>query len=70
MKDSFSFAREIQNFHNDNYVMASFDVVSLFSNIPEEDICKIIEDRPFAESDAEYNGFTKENLRTTIGSMP
>ena len=60
VKDSFSFAHEIQNFPNNDYVMASFDVVSLFTNIPVEDTFKIIEDKLFGESVTEYNGFPKK----------
>ena len=42
VKDSFTFVEEICNFPNENYVMASFDVTSLFTNIPIGETCDII----------------------------
>ena len=34
VKDSFSFVEEILETENNNYVMCSFDIVSLYTNIP------------------------------------
>lgn len=42
IKDSFSFAKDIVNFQNCNdYVMTSFDIKSLFTNIPLDETIKI-----------------------------
>ena len=42
VKDSFTFVEEICNFPNKNYVMASFDVLLLFTNISIGETCEII----------------------------
>ena len=41
VKDSFSFVDSIRNFQNSNYVMASFDICSLFTNIPLDEVIDI-----------------------------
>ena len=45
VKDSFTFVEEICNFPNKNYVMASFDVLLLFTNITIGENCEIIRPR-------------------------
>ena len=62
IKNFFSLAHNIQNFPNNDYVMTSFDVVSLFTNILVEDSFKNIEDKLYGEGFSEYNGFTKKNF--------
>ena len=42
VKDSFSFASEISTLRNRNYCMASFDIKSLFTNIPIDETNDII----------------------------
>ena len=42
--------------------MASFDVVSLFTNIVVEHTFKIIEDKPYRDDVSQYNGFSKKNF--------
>ena len=45
VQDSFSFSKEIQNFPNSsNYFMASFDIKSLFTNIPLDETIQIATD--------------------------
>jgi hypothetical protein len=44
IKDSFSFVEEICKMKNNNYVMASFDIKSLFTNIPLDETIKIATD--------------------------
>ena len=49
------FAKEISNFKNQNYVMASFDIVSLFTNIPVEETCSIIKKELFTPNGTNFN---------------
>ena len=51
VKDFFSSADNIQNFPNNSYVMPSFDVASLSTNIPVENTFTIFEDRIYGEGD-------------------
>ena len=52
MHSSFSFVKEITSFKSDNKtVMASFDVSSLFTNIPLDETITIITDTLFRETD-------------------
>ena len=62
VKDSFSFVKEICSFRNDNYVMASFDVSSLFTNIPIDETCTIILNEIFPSDDSVYNGFRRKDF--------
>ena len=51
VKDSFTFAQEISSFQSsDNFVMASFDIKSLFTNIPLDGTIDILS-RYFLYSD-------------------
>ena len=53
VKDSFSFADEISKHQNsDNLVMASFDVKSLFTNIPLEETIDIIANSLYSENNS------------------
>ena len=56
VKVSFYFAQEIQSFPNNNYFMASFDVVSLFSNNPVNETFSIMENILYNGTDTEYTG--------------
>ena len=49
-RDSFSFVQELLSldFNSDNLAMASFDVTSLFTNIPLDETIEIIADRLFS----------------------
>ena len=57
--DSFTFVSDIVNFPNNDYVMASFDVKSLFTNIPIDETCKIILDNLFPNIDGLYLGYNR-----------
>ena len=64
IKDSFSFCEELKNF-NTNLIMASFDVESLFTNIPLQetiDLCvqKLFEDKNFID------GLSKDSFREML----
>ena len=58
--DSFSFAREIKDFKNNGYVMASFDIQSLFTNIPLVETRNIILNKLFPTPNSQYQGFNRE----------
>ena len=47
VSDSFSFVRDLHNLDASGLVMASFDVVSLFTNIPLDDTIKLCTDELF-----------------------
>ena len=68
VNDSFSFAEEIVNVPNKNYVMASFDVKSLFTNIPIIETCKIILHTFFPEADSMYLNFNKTQFRYMLNN--
>ena len=59
IKDSFNFVSEIKNFKNNDFFMASFDVTSLFTNIPVSETCSIVLDALFPEPTSHYNGFNR-----------
>ena len=61
MKDSFSFAEEVSSFDCAHY-MTSFDVESLFINIPLEETINICVDKLF-EKNTKVNNLTKESFR-------
>ena len=63
VKDSFDFVSEITKFKNENYVMASFDVKSLFTNIPLQETCDIIMQKLFPSNSSKYKSFDKLNFK-------
>ena len=65
IKDSFAFVNEIRSIDNNNYHMASFDVRSLFTNIPLDETCKIILEELFRNSDV-YDGFRREDMKKML----
>ena len=60
LKDSLSSAKEISEFMNHNFHMASFDVKSLFINVPVNEIIQIISNMLFPNSDSIFFGFSKK----------
>ena len=64
VKDSFMFAREISNlnFNASNHFMASFDIRSLFTNIPVKETCDIILSKLFPSHDSMYNNFCRADF--------
>ena len=62
INDAFSFLQELfeQKFNN-NVVMASFDVTSLFTNIPLDETIKIIADQLFSNSN-NFEGFSRDEF--------
>ena len=56
VKDSFSFADEISKFDNANgLVMASFDIQSLFTNIPLDETINICADSIYANNGSSFS---------------
>ena len=60
VRDSFSFVQELLNlnFNSSSVVMASFDVTSLFTNIPLDETIDIISNRVFANA-VRFHGLTR-----------
>ena len=58
IKDSFSFAAEVSSLNLDNYIMSSFDIESLFTNVPLDETIDIIGNSLFENSD-KFNNFDK-----------
>jgi len=66
IKDSFSFAREISQFRNDNYVMASFDVSSLFTSIPISETIEIILSKLYSSDQSVYSNLNRKDFRKLL----
>ena len=64
IKDSFSFIQELLSIKSAPY-MSSFDVVSLFTNIPLEETINICLDKLYANTD-KVNNITRINLKKLI----
>lgn len=62
MKGSFSFASEIGSFPNDNYIIASFDVKTLFTNIPIQETIDIISNKIFTNNNVVFTGYDRKLL--------
>ena len=59
VSDSFSFVNEISQIPSKNLIMASFDVKSLFTNVPVAETCNIILSNLFPQSKSTFEGFNK-----------
>ena len=66
VKDSFDFVNEITHFKNDAYVMASFDIKSLFTNIPLDESINIILNKIFPLNKTTYQGFDKNIFKKLL----
>jgi hypothetical protein len=66
IKDTFCFVNEITNLPNMGYTMASFDVVSLFTNIPIDETIEIILNKIFTNGVTDYFGFDKNLLKKCL----
>ena len=67
VSDSFSFVQEILNlnFDTDHLVMASFDITSLFTNVPLDETINLILHRLF-HTDTHYHGFSREEFKKLL----
>ena len=63
IKDSFSFVQELLNndINTDNVFMASFDIASLFTNIPVDETIQIISNHLFANC-MYFGGFDRSQF--------
>ena len=61
LKNSYEFVKELSDLKIPNGVMASFDVVSLFTNIPLDETIEIITEELFQNSN-DFQGFSKEQF--------
>ncbi|KAG1652534.1 hypothetical protein GQR58_026230 [Nymphon striatum] len=67
VKDSFQFADEIRSFPNaDRYFMASFDVESLFTNVPIHETIDICISKLFPSKDSSVIGLTSSLFRRLL----
>ena len=66
INNSYEFMEFITNVHNDNYIMCSFDIKSLFTNIPLDETIQIILDQTFPNDDSEFNNFSKSHFKSTL----
>jgi hypothetical protein len=66
VKDTFQFVNEICNTENaDNYIMASFDVESLFTNIPLDETISIITNNLFSKCST-VSGLNKQQFQSLL----
>ena len=65
VKDSFSFAKELSDLRFRNCVMASFDVQSLFTNIPLSETIDICINELF-QNDDEVEGFSRKEMKDLL----
>ena len=68
VSDSFDFAREISSLENHNYYMASFDIKSLFTNIPVAETCQIILNKLFPQQNSTHYGFDKMQFERMLNN--
>ena len=59
IKDSFGFVSEVSDIKPGQYVMASFDVESLFTNIPLDETVSLIANALFEKEDDKFKNFSK-----------
>ena len=66
--DSFEFVKEISLATNKNYTMASFDIKSLYTNVPVAETCNIVLNKIFPSSDTSYEGFNKSLFEKVLNN--
>ena len=67
IKNSISFAKEINSLEiNPNFVLASFDVTSLFTNIPLDETISICLNQLFVNDDDEFNKFSRSQFKSLL----
>ena len=65
LKDSFDFVNKISKIKNENYTMVSFDVESLFTNIPINETIEITINLCFGE-EQKFNGMNKKQFKKLL----
>ena len=67
IKNSYEFSNKIQNFPNSSkYFMCSFDLQSLYTNIPLQETLDIIINKLFPTNDTLYRGYNKKQFETIL----
>ena len=66
IKNSYEFAKFITNFPNNNYIMCSFDIKSLFTNIPLDETIQIILNQTTPHNDSKFNNFSRTQLKSIL----
>ena len=69
LKDTFSFIDKVKNFSLNDSVMYSFDVVSLFTNIPLQFTLQLILDTIFKDNIETFHNLNKRRLKTRGGVL-
>ena len=71
LKNTFSFIDKVKNFSLNDSVMYSFDVVSLFTNIPLQFTLQLILDTIFKDNIETFHNLNKRRLKnlTQLGSI-
>ena len=64
-KNSYEFVQEIKKVDVSNLLMASFDIQSLFTNIPLDKTMEIIINRLFADS-PKYMDFSRDQFKELL----
>ena len=67
IRNSYDFTQFITNFTNANqYIMASFDITSLFTNIPIDETNEIIMGKLFPHAQSCFNGYNREQFHSLL----
>ena len=66
IKNSYEFAKFITGIPNNNYIMCSFDIKSLFTNIPLDETIEIILNQTTPCVNSKFNNFSREQLRSLL----
>ena len=66
VSDSFEFVKDILEIRDSNCVMASFDIKSLYTNIPIDETCNIILNKLFPSSDSIYMNYDKKSFEKIL----
>ena len=66
IKNSYEFAKFITNIPNNNYIMCSFDIKSLFTNIPLDETIQIILNQTTPHNDSKFNNFSRTQLKSIL----
>ena len=66
IKNSYEFANEITSLNSSHKIMYSFDVESLFTNIPLNEVIEIVINKIFQNSDTTFHNFTKIQFKQLL----
>ena len=66
ISDTFTFINEITNTENNNYHMASFDIKSLYTNVPLTETINIIMNLAFSDNNSTFNKYNKFQFKKLL----